>query len=197
MTAIVLACLLFVAWVRRQARAGSLYSIGADSSIGVNIDDEGITLWNLGTVPMSQIELDETGYVGANYARLEQRILNPRRIFGCTLSQVDTAFFQGLGLKFVTPDTRIGWTLVIPRGLAFTALCAVFVSSVIGLSPLRRLRRRRFGEFCSECGYDLRGSTDRCPECGTLRSGKAGGAGGRKRARKAVTAGGRKTGPTE
>ena len=46
------------------------------------------------------------------------------------------------------------WTVCLPTCIAFAGLI------------LRLPRRRSRSGLCSECGYDLRATPDRCPECG-------------------------------
>jgi hypothetical protein len=41
-----------------------------------------------------------------------------------------------------------------------------FLSPLHGIWKTRRVRRRLAAGLCAACGYDLRASKDRCPECG-------------------------------
>ncbi|MCZ6655312.1 MAG: hypothetical protein O7D91_20080 [Planctomycetota bacterium] len=52
--------------------------------------------------------------------------------------------------------------LLVPYWLTIAACAVIFALS---WQPLRR-KRRKLG-LCLKCGYDLRGSKGRCPECGT------------------------------
>ena len=59
-----------------------------------------------------------------------------------------------------------GWTtLTVPLWL-FAAVCLIAPARWVLLR--RRDRRRRRDSRCVGCGYDLRGSPDRCPECGAV-----------------------------
>jgi len=64
-------------------------------------------------------------------------------------------------------------------GVAFVTLPFWFVTLFSLILPghwvVRKVRMRRAGSSdgprCDECGYDLRASPERCPECGSLRKG--------------------------
>ncbi len=56
------------------------------------------------------------------------------------------------------------WMIVIP--LWFPAAVTAILP-LLFLHRLRKARRRRAQGLCRRCGYDLRASTERCPECGT------------------------------
>ena len=64
------------------------------------------------------------------------------------------------------------------EGFPAVRVPAWFVVLLLGVIPLptlwsrtRRARRSRAG-LCPRCGYDLRGSPERCPECGTVADGQ-------------------------
>ncbi len=58
----------------------------------------------------------------------------------------------------------LGYAMVsLPLHLPFLAF---LVLSIYLLHPLHRRRKRKKLGLCMKCGYDLRASKDRCPECG-------------------------------
>lgn len=50
--------------------------------------------------------------------------------------------------------------------LTLIAVSALVVWVVLALRRAREKRRRWKLDLCPQCGYDLRGSSERCPECG-------------------------------
>jgi hypothetical protein len=73
------------------------------------------------------------------------------------------ATFVSTGL-FVSPSA---FQVVVVPYWVLLLLAALLPAYVLTRLPgaLRR-RRRRKRNLCLECGYDLRATPDRCPECG-------------------------------
>lgn len=81
-------------------------------------------------------------------------------------------YFAGVGYDASTQNwTYPGGTQIFKRTTDFDApfwliVLMLFVPSIVALARKSRRRKRlRFGR-CLSCGYDLRGSSGRCPECG-------------------------------
>ena len=56
------------------------------------------------------------------------------------------------------------WALTLPLWMV---ACVMLASPALWAVAALRRRRRLRANLCARCGYDLRASPDRCPECGT------------------------------
>lgn len=66
------------------------------------------------------------------------------------------------------PHTEVNAPVrIVMIPLWMPALLCAFMPGLCGLARFNRGRRRRRFGLCEACGYDLRGSPERCSECGT------------------------------
>jgi hypothetical protein len=78
--------------------------------------------------------------------------------------QRDTRRFGPIGFRHIKYDsTRPRRSAYVPHWLGVVLTGALPAAHVCG----RLLRRRRRAGHCQTCGYDMRATPKRCPECGT------------------------------
>jgi hypothetical protein len=71
----------------------------------------------------------------------------------------------------VAPFPFAGWDEpVVTRSLVLPHWFLAVVFAALPIKWQLRRRRRAAPGLCSSCGYDLRATPDRCPECGTISS---------------------------
>lgn len=95
--------------------------------------------------------------------------LRVRSYYSNSWRRPDAPLASRLGL-FPLYRVRNSFCVVLPQWLLFLALSSPLMAwlLVYGLRARRRRFRRARG-LCDACGYDLRSSGDRCPECGASR----------------------------
>ena len=81
--------------------------------------------------------------------------------------------FMGFRLKTISSIYSWGGANLAARFQIFSVpyWCLMSLTAVLAAAAITRLNIRGSlkGEFCSQCGYDLRATLERCPECGTPR----------------------------
>jgi hypothetical protein len=136
-------------WGDGNRLGGKGYSVGLLEGSLIFETLSGVKPWAPGTGG-STITFDgePTGFAGFHYRRYDIRLASPdgKRLPGT----------YGTQKRFwIAP----GWMLLLSLG-AMVLCRKIWVS--------HRKHEREANSLCRNCGYDLRATPDRCPECGTV-----------------------------
>ena len=137
-----------LSWGDGNRPGGAGYSIGLLEGSLIFETLSGVKPWAPGTGGSTKFDGEPTGFAGFNYRRYDIRLASPdgKRLPGT----------YGTQRRFwISP----GWMFLLSLGAA--VLCRkIWVN--------QQRREREAGQLCRNCGYDLRATPDRCPECGTI-----------------------------
>jgi|SRR5690348_3768912 len=178
-----LLCVVILAlWARSYWRSDSLYRPTLDAfsqpdGSYIICSSRGLIILESGRV-FGKTMPGKTPYLGGPPVQSHDRSLswrlNTQSVVGSAPygKLVNTRFGFGRRtsayVQQVNPTTQqlgIQTTTVYPHYLA--AIFAAFLPITWALNRMRRRSRTRTGA-CPTCGYDLRATPTRCPECGTL-----------------------------
>lgn len=100
--------------------------------------------------------------IGVSYSRVIDRLITDPPMFPSTRSNVFPPFFRTTAQP---PFQRSFSQHLISLPYWLLSLCMIILPLAYARQWKRRVRRARTGH-CPACGYDLRATPDRCPECG-------------------------------
>ncbi len=126
----------------------------------------GVSYWNVSAMFIRKAEgVDVTlgqGCLQFNYSAYVGGPRQPRNIFYVGGFRFETIWMPPYYFTSGSPRYP-SLTVYVPVNLL--ALAFLILSGYL-LAPMHRRRKRKKLGLCVSCGYDLRGSIDRCPECG-------------------------------
>ena len=90
---------------------------------------------------------------------------------GRLLTRSGRLYFKGGGIDYAEgygDPSAIGWDVTFTATFPALLFCMALAGCLL-LRDLRTVRHSRgVDDPCQKCGYDLRATPDRCPECGTV-----------------------------
>ncbi len=166
-------CASVIAWVAQARSPVSLYSSAIPEDLPPVLTGVAEEMWPVGPHGVM--------YAGLRFGTLSvgrgDLGVNPRTVTRSIGYAVlcDSRLEVGFGTETLITDDKISdyfefrrsfWNVYRVPLWSIALVCALASSLLTVLPVLRRRKRAKRGR-CLHCGYDLRGSTERCPECGT------------------------------
>jgi len=172
LTSLLVAIVAVTIWIRSHFRADVINIPTGQDSLGHSwielISNEGVLYWsrgkNLRDIPQPQHpggQWDWSSIPTIPTVRQEFREL-AKFFHGSEIAGI--AWFVDSLSPMQGGWRQTGWRLAIPD--AWLLACSSVLPAAWVAQRMFR-RRRRLKGICPQCGYDLRATPDRCPECGT------------------------------
>jgi hypothetical protein len=152
-------------------------SVTAEQNLAGGLFAHALSRWAVAVVCMNkrmrsdEVESAWSGFDDRIGGGHDVMLLRPRKLWhGFGASSEDGS---DLGLRRLAPGEKLGpdyhvWHLCIPAWFLVVMTSLLPAKSTVGW---RQRRRRAVGNHCKGCGYDLRATPDRCPECGSVSGG--------------------------